>query len=217
MVRSALVTVTATILLAACGSIGTANVAPGYTPGPNGLLLVSLSASGYLPGTLWMQVVPASDVARVAASIPVNDAAYGIDWPAGDPAVANGGLGRLAAIELSPGEYELRRWVINVGNSEAYTSRRPLGYRFRIEAGKATYLGGVHLDIQRSAARSLPAQVRLEDRRERDLALLRQRYPGVRDAQLVFAADAGRREAPETRRSSLPARMDDLKGLLPSQ
>jgi hypothetical protein len=179
-----------------------------------------VTASGYNPGTLWVQVVRASAATDTVASIPVNDPAYGLDWQVGDPAVTNAGEGRVAVVELAPGDYELRRWVINVGNRAAYSSRRPLGYRFNIVAGKATYLGNVHVDIQRSAAESLPFATTLEDRRERDLPIVQRKYSGVRAEHMVFAGESAERERASptaARREAGPTRIDDLQGLLPGK
>lgn len=204
-------------MLAGCASLGTANVDPSYRPGANGLLVASVTASGYNPGTLWYQVVRTNAVTRTVASIPVNDEAYGMDWRAGDPSVPQAGAGRLAVLELAPGEYELRRWVINVGNQAAYSSTRPMGYRFAVEPGKATYLGNVHVDIQRSAsAGSGPYAATLEDQRARDLPILYRKFPGVSAQQVLFAKQGAAPE-PLGRRPAGPGstRMDDLQGLLP--
>jgi hypothetical protein len=206
--------------LAGCGSIGTANVDPSYQPGANGLLVASLTRSGYDPGTLWIQVVSAGEVAQTVASIPVNDPSYGLDWGASDPGGV-GTVGRVAVVELNPGEYELRRWVVNTPNRQAFTSVRPLGYRFTIEAGKATYVGNLHLDLQRSASEHrIPFAARLEDQRDRDLAILHRKYRGIRPGQVVFAVKGARNAplagSPRTAEPA-PTRLDDLQQLLPSR
>jgi hypothetical protein len=212
------VSLAAAALGTGCASLGTPNVDAGYRPAHNGLLVAAVSASGYLPGTLWFQVVPQGATAP-AASIPVNDAAYGIDWPAGDSEIPHGGLGRLAVVELPPGAYELRRWVINVSNAAAYTSNRPFGLRFTIAPGKATYLGSVHVDIQRGAStQRLPFAVRHDERRDRDLPLLYRKNPGINAAMVIFAGEA---EPEGARRVSAqprgPARLEDLRDLLPQR
>jgi hypothetical protein len=198
--------------IGACASIGTANVDSGWRPGANGLLVASVTSSGYNPGTLWFQVVRSHAPTEVVASIPVNDSAYGADWLAGDPAVLKGGSGRLAVIELAPGDYEMRRWVINVSNRAAYTSTRSFGYRFTISPGKATYLGNVHVDIQRGPTSALPFAVSLEDRRERDLPIFHRKYSAVRAEDVRFP---GEPVARDRERPSGPTRLDDLQGLLP--
>jgi hypothetical protein len=207
------------LLASGCASVGTANVEPAYRPSTSGLLVVSVTASGYNPGTLWYQIVRSGAVAHTVASIPVNDRAYGLDWEAGDPAVPNSGAGRVAVIELGPGEYEMRRWVINVANRAAFISTKPFGFRFEIEAGKATYLGNVHVDIQRTAdPDTLPFAVALEDRRDRDLAILHRKYPGVRKDQLIFGGPGRLRETAAERPVGLgPTRLDDLQNLLPGK
>ena len=204
------------MLAPGCASLGTPNVEPGYAPARNGLLVAAVSASGHLPGTLWFQVVR-QGATQPAASIPVNDPAYGIDWPAGDAEIPRAGLGRLAVIELAPGDYELRRWVINVSNVAAYVSNRPFGLRFTVAPGRATYLGSVHVDIQVGAStQRLPYALERDDRRSRDLPLLYRKHPGVTPAMVAFADDMQREAArPMSAARREPTRLDDLQDLLP--
>jgi hypothetical protein len=205
------------VLIAGCAAIGTPNVDRDYRPGANGLLVVSLTASGYNPGTLWFQVVRAGSTTQAVASIPVNDEAYGLDWLPGDLATENGGSGRVAVVELAPGEYELRRWVINVSNQAAFSSTRAFGYRFTIVPGKATYLGSVHVDIQRGASPArLPFEISLQDRRERDLPIVHRKYSAVRPDQVLFP-EAAREPVAERPVERAPTRLDDLQGLLPGR
>ena len=208
-------------LLAGCAGSGVANIEGSHRPAEgNGVLVVSVTASGYLPGSLWYQVVRSSNISAKPVSIPVNDDSFGVDWRSGSSEVKNGGTGRLAVIELPQGDYELRRWVINSGNRAAYISRKPFGYRFTIQPGKTTYIGNVHVDIQHSASSSLPYAISLEDKRERDLLLLRRKYSGIRqDSVTVAIADEA---AAEQRTQDRPGarstrRIDDLKDLLPGK
>lgn len=209
-------------LAGGCASTGTANVEAGYRPGAAGVLVISTTASGAIPGTLWYQIVRAHAVTQTVASIPVNDRAYGLDWEPGDSEVPNGGTGRVAVIELTPGEYELRRWVMGGGaRGASFSSRRPFGYRFLIQAGKVTYVGNVHTDLQRTANSDIvPYRMSVHDRRERDLAVLRRKHPGVAAAPIVFAGAAGgRREETVAERTGDPVRtdIDDLQNLLPAR
>jgi hypothetical protein len=187
LVRNAALALAGAFLMSGCAATGTANVDPGYRPERNGVLVASVTASGYLPGALLLHVVRRDAPSFHVASIPVNDSAFGIDWPDGDPAVRNGSRGRLAVIELPPGEYQLRGLAINRPSAPPYEAKNAPGYDFSIAAGKATYLGGVHVDVQPSAAlRKLPLATSLEDRRERDLPLLHRRYPGVLPAAVIL-------------------------------
>lgn len=210
------------IVAGGCASGGTANVDAGHRPGAGGVLVVSATASGPIPGTLWYQIVRAHAVTENVASIPVNDRAFGLDWEPGDSAVPNGGTGRVAVIELSPGEYELRRWVMGGGaRGGSFSSRRPFGYRFLIEPGKVTYVGNVHVDLQRTAdSDTMPYRMAVHDERQRDLAIFRRKHPGLATAPIVFAGAAGSRAEDTTpRRSGDPVRtrIDDLQNLLPAR
>lgn len=212
--------VAACLLASSCASLGTANVDPGYRPGAAGVLVASVSASGFTPGKLWYQVVRARAVTETVASIPVNDPAHGLDWQSGDAEVPNGGIGRIAVIELSPGEYELRRWVMGRSTHGSFSSRRPFGYRFVIEAGKVTYVGSVHVDLQRTAdADTLPYRISLDDRRERDLAIVRRKYPGLGTTPVSFADGVAPRGQidPEPAQSPVRTPIDDLHNLLPNK
>jgi hypothetical protein len=213
--------VSCAILAAGCASGGTANVDAAHRPTASGVLVVSATASGPMPGTLWYQIVRAHAVTQNVASIAVNDRAQGLDWEPGDPEVPNGGTGRVAVIELAPGEYELRRWVMNGGaRGGAFSSRRPFGYRFVIEPGKVTYVGNVHVDLQRTAnVDTVPYRMSVNDQRERDLAIVRRKHPAVAGSPIVFAGAAqGRRDDIfEEERGGDPVRtsIDDLNSLLP--
>jgi hypothetical protein len=215
LVRNAVVAVAAALLAAGCAAVVTSNVPPSYRPGDNGLLVVSLSASGYSPGTLWLQVAPAAALQQTAALIPVNDPAHGLDWIRSD-AVPPGAVGRLAVLELAPGAYQLRDWIIRIGSRQTLTSVRPLGYRFAIEPGKATYLGSLHVDLKSTVTVSAVAfEVQLEDRRGRDLPLLHARYPGVRAEQVVVALPASEPMARVPEEAQGLTRIEDLRDLLP--
>ena len=56
--------------------------------------------------------------------------------------------GRLAIIELAPGEYEFQRWVANAGGFGGVRSinpQKPISIKFSVEKGKLFYLGNIHL------------------------------------------------------------------------
>ena len=214
MVRNVVISITAA-LLAGCVTTGTRNVDAGYRPTDKGLLVASVTASGYNPGTLSYQLVRAVSPNETVATIPVNDEAFGLDWRLGDPAVQNGGQGRLAVIELAPGDYELRHAFVQVSAQETYTSARRFGYRFTIAPGKATYLGNVHVDMERSPAGRLLSSTTLVDRRRRDLALLHDKYSGVKPEQVTFPDDVEHAAVLKRSADSAPAKLEDLDRLLP--
>jgi hypothetical protein len=203
------------MLLAACAPLGTGNVDPAYRLGANGVLVASVTASGYNPGTLLYQVVRTNAPTHTVVTIPVNDEAQGLDWQLGDPLVRYSGYGRLAVVELPPGEYEFRRAFIHVSAEESYASNRAVGYRFTILPGRATYLGNVHVDIERvSASRMLPAYT-LTDQRSRDLPVLYRKYAAFKPDSVIFPDELERDAALKRRQDDGPTKLEDLHRLLP--
>jgi hypothetical protein len=118
-------------------------------------------------------------------------------------------------VELDPGDYELRRGIIRVSAQEAYVSPHTFGYRFTIVAGKATYLGNVHVDIELSADRRIRSSEVLLDRRSRDLPILYRRYSGVQQAQVIFPEDIQREALLRRSADESPTKLEHLQGLLP--
>jgi hypothetical protein len=203
------------LVLAACAPLGTTNVDPGYRPGAKGVLVTSVTASGYNPGTLLYQVVRSDAPTQTVATIPLNDEAQGLDWKLGDPQVRHSGYGRLAVMELPPGDYEFRRTFIHVSAEESYASKGAVGYRFTILPGKATYLGNVHVDIERvSVSRMQPAYT-LTDRRSRDLPILHRKYAALTPELVIFPDELEREAVLQRRQGDGPTKLEDLQRLLP--
>jgi hypothetical protein len=215
VIRGALAAIATALAAMGCAQTGTANVEPAYRPADKGLLVASLTASGHNPGTLSFQVVPLSAPAETAAAIAVNDETLGMDWRLGDLDVQNGGYGRLAVVELAPGDYEVRRGLLRVSALETYTSVRRYGFRFTIVPGKATYLGNVHVDMRRSPEGALLAATQLVDRRARDLALLHRKYTSIKPEQVVFPDDLEHEAVLKRASEGAPAKLEDLERLLP--
>ena len=180
--------------------------------GTTGMLAASVTVSGHTPGSLWLQLVRAGDSA-VLHSIPVNVDNFGLDWNPGADAAGRAFRGRLAAIELPAGRYEIGRWVMTDTNRAAYISNARIGTKFSVKPGEVVYLGNIHLDIQSSASASLPWRVDVNDQRKRDLVLLGQKYPALKLDGVRMEIDA-RDEAPATETSAPRVRMEDLDGLI---
>lgn len=202
------------LLLGAC-AIATTNVDPNYRPRDKGVLVASLTASGYNPGTLLYQVVRSNAPTQLVATIPVNDEAQELDWKLGDPQVRFGGYGRLAVVELPPGDYEFRRGFIQVSAQETYSSKAAVGYRFTIVPGKATYLGNVHVDIERISAERLAPAYTLADLRSRDLPILYRKYASFKPDVMLFPDEVEREAALKGRQDAGPTKLEDLERLLP--
>lgn len=178
---------------------------------PTGMLAASVTVSGYAPGSVWIQLLRSGDTAPLL-SIPVNVESFGLDWNPETDASGRSFRGRLAALELAPGEYEFGRWVMNVGNSATYVSSARIGARATVKQGEVVYAGNVHIDLQQSASGRLPSQVDLKDEAKRDLPLLGRKYPELKLEGVRVAVDNRREPA---RDAATPrVRMEDLDGLI---
>lgn len=177
-----------------------------------GMLVASLTVSGHTPGSMWLQLFRSGDSAPTH-SIPINIDSFGLDWGPGSDASGRRILGRLAAVELPPGQYEFGRWVMTVANRAAYTSNSRIGSRFAVKAGEVVYVGNIHIDVQSSASASLPFRVEVNDERKRDLPLLAKKYPELKPeaVRVEIGASGAEAAAAEPARG---VRMEDLDGLL---
>lgn len=107
--------------------------------------------------------------------------------------------GRLLAIPLEPGRYELSNWMLYVwvGGGYGYISPRtpPPPLEFTISAGNVTYLGGLHIDTVegRNFLRiTIPVGgiARVTDQQQRDLPLLGTKFPNLADWPVTVAVPA---------------------------
>lgn len=92
--------------------------------------------------------------------------------------------GRVASLRLPPGAYEFYTWQLRdraeASGGTEYSPKRPFSYRFVIKPGQATYIGQLNLDLREWKAQ----KITVEDRRERDLALLNKRMPSIGSVQV---------------------------------
>lgn len=88
-------------------------------------------------------------------------------------------VGRVLLLNLAAGDYEIYDWRILESGDGGETEHGPalsFSYRFSVIPGRAVYLGRVHLAL--SAAHDKQT-IGVEDSRETDLAVLRQRFPAL--------------------------------------
>ncbi len=156
--------------------------------GPNGLVIGTITYDSFTGAyrVAW--------VARQGGA--VFDAGVGFaNWPPLGPEYdtdlkAKGGT---FVVSVPAGDYNVRGWTIRQGMT-IYSPSTPVDIPFRVEAGKATYLG--NFNFRKSD------DIVLEDLAERDLPVLRARYSAVADAPLAASIERG------TRIESLGGRQD---------
>lgn len=94
-------------------------------------------------------------------------------------------IGRVAALRLPAGDYELYDWKLVVPNQyggNEFGPKRAFGYRFKIEAGRATYLGNVDLRMTEQDT----YKVAVENKAGRDLAMLAKKMPSIRAEDVIY-------------------------------
>lgn len=111
-------------------------------------------------------------------------------WIPGIPACNEEGLteqcGRLFAVSLPAGNYEIHGVQEQRTGAQIY-AMPPL--RFTVTRGKASYLGNLHTTFCQGLVRStrgaiLGGDLAIVDERQRDLALLRARYPQLAGVEI---------------------------------
>lgn len=94
--------------------------------------------------------------------------------------------GRLAALRLSPGDYEFHSWQVRepspYGETE-YKPAREFVYRFSIKPGEMTYIGRLNLHLGSGNTE----RITVNDWQMEDMSLLGQKYPALRAAKIVAA------------------------------
>lgn len=93
-------------------------------------------------------------------------------------------IGRLATLRLPAGDYELYDWRVVVPNQyggDVFSPRPAMAYRFRVEAGRATYLGNLNLRITDQDR----YDVTVANKADRDLVLLAKKLPSVSAREII--------------------------------
>ncbi len=93
-------------------------------------------------------------------------------------------VGRLATIPLPAGDYELYDWKVVVPNGygrNEFTPRQDFSYRFRVDAGHATYLGNLNLHVTEQDR----YDITVANKATRDMALLMRKVPTLRGEQII--------------------------------
>lgn len=187
-VRSVGLTSAAAILAVMALGCRTTNVDPGYTlreDGNSGVAVVSLTRAGGLSDSnLFLEFRGVGH--EFASSLPVTDLFASSDWgcPLFQQATDKDPCGRLAVVELPAGGYEFYSWSAGSFDAVSGITRKAKPFeefskRFLIRPGEAVYLGNVHFSF-----RGGRFDMKVLDRQDRDLTLLRQKYPNLSSSQV---------------------------------
>lgn len=168
-----------------------------------GTVVVSLERSGSVDASLLLKLRPVGRSFRQMVDLDVIQAAR--DWSAlaREPAGINqlvyatveAPVGRLAVLELPAGDYEFYQWqgdtllwYLISPDYAVYSDQ--FAVRFTVAPGKVTYVGGLQLELPKYIPPGLmEGKYRLHTVKmdERDLALLRSKYPSVAKQEIASA------------------------------
>jgi hypothetical protein len=178
------------LLLAACTA---PEMGPGEPLRPDansGLAVVSLTRSGWRDFDLLVEVKGQGQ--WLGRAIVLLAQANGRDWRGGPDWLstpADAPEGRLVVLRLAPGTYRIERWNglsarhgFSGGGYHVYSNVD--GLTFTVAPGGVTYVGNLRFEFPAKLnwdAMIVPSTYRIQinDRRERDLALLQGKFPGT--------------------------------------
>jgi len=99
--------------------------------------------------------------------------------------------GKLQVTELPPGDYEINRWSAGGGMTHI-NQTQPFSIKFKIEAGKATYIGSFIFTVTDKTL-NVPSAVEVDfvDAFDEDIGVLRQLYPNLSMADIYRGVKPG--------------------------
>ena len=180
------------LVVSVLSGCGVANIGGDYSLDErkgSGVAIVSLVQSG-LPG-FYATAVELRGVDNIYdGSVPLSQGGFSKDWscPLFTLASEDAPCGRLAIIELPRGEYEFYSWRSSgyggPGIKIEISPTNRFSKRFKVLAGKAVYLGNIHIVVE-SGFLSAPYRVKINDMRQRDLPLFYQKNPKIASESVV--------------------------------
>jgi hypothetical protein len=110
--------------------------------------------------------------------------------------------GAAFAIELPAGNYSVRAWQVSQGAANVW-STEPTGISFRVEPGRAIYLGNFHFRETSRRVRAITgATVTLSEMSERDIPVLQKAYPSLKVSPIAQSLE------PKTRIENVGGKSD---------
>jgi hypothetical protein len=161
---------TSLLVLAFASLGGCANVSSSYKLDPtkgNGLIVGTITYTSY-GGEYYVTAIRAADP-KTTVRLSVGSAMWHPFAKVNDDELKM--KGDTFAVEAAAGEYTLGKWFIKKGNMW-YSSDRPIGISFKVEPGKATYIGNIHY-VEKDS-------VNLQDMAQRDIPILQARFEAVK-------------------------------------
>lgn len=97
--------------------------------------------------------------------------------------------GKLQVTELPAGDYEISRWSVSSGYANL-SKTQPFSIRFKIEPGKATYIGSFLFSVTETAGLTVTGvKVDFEDRYSEDITVLKGKYPNLSNIKIFMGLE----------------------------
>jgi hypothetical protein len=94
--------------------------------------------------------------------------------------------GKLQVTELPAGEYEITRWAVTSGYA-SLSQTQPFSVRFKVEAGKATYIGSFLFSVTDTFGLTVTGvRVDFENRYSEDIAVLNRKFPNLNETKVFM-------------------------------
>ena len=98
--------------------------------------------------------------------------------------------GELFAMELPPGDYEIYSWAMG-SRCGVLSATSPFSLVFRVTPGNTVYLGSIEFSGLCTSGYLDRFSATYRNRAERDLPLLKEKYPALKEARIGVPPDAG--------------------------
>lgn len=207
-----LITALCLAFLTACTS--TQSVKSDYTLSSNSSTGVMLASIEYVGGYSGYSVTVSNMPFTEAWNIQFGEGMALIPIPPKGDFSEYGRKGELFAIELAPGEYQVERWNVYSGYA-TISPLSPISIKFKIEPGKATYIGNFTFTQTDSLGLTVTGvDVTYSNKFLRDKEVLAKKYPNITTESVMLGI------APKTRIRGLGNSGQtswDMPVVLPSQ
>lgn len=98
--------------------------------------------------------------------------------------------GKLQVAELPPGEYEISRWSVTSGYAHL-SQTQPFSIRFKIEPGKATYIGSFVFSVTDTMGLTVTGvRVDFQEMYSDDIAVLNIKYPNLNKTEVFMGLES---------------------------
>ena len=165
------------LLLTACAT----NVSSSHKPDPatgNGLIVGTITYNTY--GGQYYVTVPRLSATGEVIKLSVGSSSWHPFAKVNDSDLK--ARGDTFAVEAPAGDYVMGGWVVRQG-PKRYWGTKSLGFSFKVEPGKVTYVGNIHFVDKE--------YVNLNEMAKRDLPVIEDRYPAVKTTPLAFTIAEG--------------------------